>query len=244
MSTISRIDKNFILVSSCFVILSFWFYFIQGEFIESDSVLSPIYRTISHNGTSHLFGNVMSLLISSFLLIFFVTYKFILTSLVFTGIFSYWYYMSATRMAGFSIVTSGLMGTAVTVFLLNTLILTRKERIKKSSGCSVGFNQGRINVQNQRSKIIFTLHLIAFFYSAVPRTTDLLIQSGIIPADYHALPTLILHSRSHIRSQHVTEAHTFGFIAGVMAGIIMLTWIMIFSRKEYEKRIFKLFKEL
>lgn len=241
MSTINRIDKNFILIGTCFAILSVWFYFIQGDFIRSSSALSPVYRTISHNDAGHLFGNVMSLLVSSFLLIFFVTYRFILISMIFTGIFSYWFYMSASGMAGFSIVTSGLMGTAVVVFLLNTSILIKKERISKGSNRFVGFDKGPVNIRDQRSKIVFVLQSLAFFYSATPRVTDLFIQSGIIAPNYHAIPILILHSRSHIRGQRVTEAHSFGFVAGVLIGLMMLTWIMIFNKKEYENRIADLF---
>lgn len=242
MSEIKRIDRNLYLVSFYLFFIIAWFVYIQDSFIYNDTALSPFYRSISHNGPWHLFKNSMSLLLTSSVLIFFVTYRFIFLVSILTGVVSYWFYQSASQMIGFSIVTSGLMGAVFVVFLLNCYILAKSHRVKKHGRNQIRLNGETLYVKDRLSKGLFAYHFVIFLFMSSLRVTDTFMQSGIIGRDYSRLPSEFLHASEKLEYSIIIEAHVIGFITGVVVSSLILIWFMAIHKQEYNKRLAKFFR--
>lgn len=242
MNEIKRIDRNLYIVGLYLLSIVLWFFFIQDSFIYNETVFSPFYRSISHNGEWHLFKNSMSLLLTTSVLMFFVTYRFIILVTSLTGVVSYWYYESASGMVGFSVVTSGLMGAVFIIFLLNCSILAKSHRIKKHGKNYLRLNGKMLYVKDYLSRGLFGYHFLIFLFMSTLRVTDLLMQSGIIKKDYHALPSEFLHGSDEIEYGIVIEAHVIGFVTGLVVTSLIMTWVMSLHKDEYKNRVAKFFR--
>lgn len=241
MSEIRRIDKNLCLVGFYLLFIIVWFAYIQDSFIYKDPILSPFYRTISHTGEWHLFENSMSLILTSSVLIFFVTYRFILLVTTLTGVVSYWFFQSTAGVIGFSIVTSGLMGAVFIIFLLNCFILVKSRRIKRHGRDHIRLNGETLYVKNRLSKGLFAYHFAIFLFISTLRVTDLLIQSGAINRDYQRLPSYFLHASGELEHSLIIEAHVLGFVTGIVVSSLIMIWFMTLRKQEYKRRVARFF---
>lgn len=221
-----------------------WYFLAQDFYIERFELLDPFYRTISHGGTGHLISNTISIVISCMAIVYFVSYKGLLLVTTASAAASYHYYSIRPGMVGFSVVTSGLMGCAVTMFFLNVLVLSTKNRVRGENGRYVELASKSVNLRSYGVKILFTAQIICFIYVFVPRITDLLMFSGIVPKNYTGVPTIVLHSRDYYRSDYAIEAHSIGFITGLFVTMLLVIWITSLGKKVYEERLFNYFNTL
>jgi hypothetical protein len=243
LHTLERLDNNALFIGSIFITLVIWFYFIQNEFIYIENLQGAFLRSISHNSPRHLFNNMSSLILASSFLFIFVTYRFFLIVISTSLISSMMFYTTYTDMVGFSVATSGLMGAVLVIFLINAYILIRSDRVNKPTTGYLNINTRIININYKKSKLIFGYHSLVFLFFSILRVTDLLIHLGLINRKSKIISNYLLHGSSQIEPTIVIQAHTFGFVTGIITSILIMIWVMIFRKESYKQRLKLIFSD-
>jgi hypothetical protein len=224
-------------------VLVVWFYFIQNNFIYTEEIHGAFFRSISHNSSRHLFNNITSLILTSSFLFLFVTYRFFIIVVSSSLVSSMMFYSTYEGMVGFSVATSGLMGAVFVVFIINVYILIQSTRVEKSRSEYIKINTGIVNIGHRKSKLVFGYHSLVFLLFSVLRLTDLLMHLGLINRDSRVISNFLLHGSSELEHIIVIQAHTFGFVTGIIVSILVMTWVMIFRKEEYKERLKLVFSD-
>lgn len=140
-------------------------------------------------------------------------------------------------MVGFSVVTSSLMGGVVAIFIINSYILISKDRYVDSRMEYISFNSGSINTNKMSTRILLFYQFSVFIFSFMTRGSDYLMRLNLLQRDPEFIPNILLHGGQSVDSYVVINAHLFGFFIGLIISVIIMNWILIVKRKEYENRI-------